>query len=140
LIFFLGLYPILFIVSFLSYSSFFVKPLFFSPNLGAVILSMGFISSLFCVALGLAICTDQLNIVKGKSGGFLDPEALLYPIGFALFTAAIVTSTMKVSRAKGIEWKGQKFPQKVLYKRLTGSTGDFFRRLYSSEKDPQGKS
>src|SRR5579871_5431533 len=100
LMFFLGLYPILYILSFLSYSSFFVTPLFFSPNLGAWILSIGFISSLLCVALGLAICTNQLNILKGKSGGgFVDPQALLYPIGFALFTAAIVTSTMKVSRA-----------------------------------------
>ena len=108
LVFFLGLYPIVFIVGYASYSIF-VRNFMVGSNLVSLPLNAGFVASLMCVLFSLSMQAKELHITKAKKIG-LTP--FLYPIGFCLFISAIVTSTLKVSGSKSIEWKGQKFEQK----------------------------
>jgi chlorobactene glucosyltransferase len=110
-VFFLGLYPITFIIGFVGYSAF-VRNLFLGSTIGSLILNVGLVACVLSVLLCLAVQANELHLVKGKQEIRFAP--LLYPIGFCFFMSAIVSSTIKVSRSRGIEWKGQKFEQRTL--------------------------
>jgi chlorobactene glucosyltransferase len=109
LIFLLGLYPIVFVIGFAIYSSL-VSYLFLASNLSSLILNAGLTASLLSILFAISLHANELRIVKGKRSISFAP--LFYPLGFFLFMSAIITSTIKVSRSKGIEWKGQKFEQR----------------------------
>jgi chlorobactene glucosyltransferase len=111
LMFILGLYPIGFIIGFLSYL---LSGPFLSTTNVSIILNVGLVASILSIILAIFLDTNELSILKRKKNVGLAP--LLYPLGFFLFISAIVTSTFKVSRSKGIEWKGQKFEQKLILK------------------------
>ena len=111
LIFILGLYPIAFILGIGIYSAF-ASNLLIGSNLVSLILDGGVTASILSIIFAISLDANELRIVKGKRNLGLAP--LLYPLGFFLFMSAIITSTIKVSRSKGIEWKGQKFEQRLL--------------------------
>lgn len=112
LIFFLGLYPILFILGFVFYSVFFHN-IFLANNLNFFVLNAGLAASIIGVLCSLSISANELNLVLGERRriGF---APLLFPLGYLLFLSAIITSTFKVSSKKGLEWKGQKFNQELV--------------------------
>jgi len=111
LVFFLGLFPILFALGFAFYSML-IKNLFLGNNLDSFILNIGLFASIIGVLCSLSISGNELKslVRKGKIG-FMP---VLYPLGYLLFTSAIITSTLKVSRKKGLEWKGQTFNQEII--------------------------
>ena len=111
LLFILGLYPIAFILGIGIYSTF-ASNLLIGSNLVSLILNGGLTASILSITFAISLDANELHIVKGKRNVGLAP--LLYPLGFFLFMSAIITSTIKVSRSKGIEWKGQKFEQRLL--------------------------
>jgi chlorobactene glucosyltransferase len=111
LLFILGLYPIAFILGIGIYSTF-ANNLLIGSNLVSLILNGGLTASILSIIFAISLDANELRIVKGKRNVGLAP--LLYPLGFFLFMSAIITSTIKVSRSKGIEWKGQKFEQRLL--------------------------
>jgi chlorobactene glucosyltransferase len=115
LMFILGLYPIAFVLGFAIYSSL-AGNHFLGSSILSIVLDGGLIASMLSIILAISLDANELQILlkrKRNNGFFL----LLYPLGFFLFMSAIVTSTMKVSKSKGIEWKGQKFEQKLVLKR-----------------------
>jgi chlorobactene glucosyltransferase len=113
LMFILGLYPIAFIIGFGMYL-FLLHNFLFAPTIIAMILDIGLFASILSIVLAILLDANEIRILKRKRK--IDFAPLLYPLGFFLFISAIITSTMKVSRAKGIEWKGQKFEQKLVLK------------------------
>ncbi|MHB1907395.1 MAG: glycosyltransferase family 2 protein [Nitrososphaerales archaeon] len=98
LLFFLGLYPLIFIAfSILFQSSFDSLTQYFS-----------FIASLLSVLFAILISANELYRATGKK---LTYQSLLYPLGFVLFVSAIVTTAIKVRRSQGFYWKGEKYIQ-----------------------------
>ncbi|MHB2036730.1 MAG: glycosyltransferase family 2 protein, partial [Nitrososphaerales archaeon] len=95
LLFFLILYPILFVAIYVS-----LQPT--SP-----LLMTGFIASILNIATFLVLAEFEMNTISGKFG----LSALLYPVGSILFISAIVSTSIKVSRKTGIKWKGQEYVQ-----------------------------
>ncbi len=106
-LFFLGLYPIAFILGYFT-------AYFLGGNdlitLSSNILSLGLSASILSVLLALLIAANELRSVSGKVRLY----PLLYPIGFALFICAIITSSRKVSSAGGFVWKGERYEQKLV--------------------------
>ena len=101
LLFFVGLYPMIF---FLGFAVALIEGL----RLGLV-LWIGFVASVLGVALFILLSSMELNMIREKVG--LAP--LLYPLGVAFFLSAIITTSIKVSTGKGIGWKGAKYQQQV---------------------------
>ena len=98
LLFFLGLYPLIFIAfSILFQSSFDSLTQYFS-----------FIASLLSVLFAILISANELYRATGKK---LTYQSLLYPLGFVLFVSAIVTTAIKVRSSQGFYWKGEKYIQ-----------------------------
>ena len=95
LLFFLILYPILFVAIYVS-----LQPA--SPLLLA-----GFVASILNIATFFALAAFETNTISGKFG----LSALLYPVGGILFISAIVSTSIKVSHKTGIKWKGQEYVQ-----------------------------
>jgi len=104
LLFFTGIYPIIFFVGggiaflFLRVNA---------PILGEAALEIGLIASLFAISSILVIAASELRRVVGRVSAL----PLLYPIGILIFISAIVTTSIKVSRGRGIEWKGAHYSQ-----------------------------
>jgi len=99
-VFFVALYPLLFILFGLIFDYHLV--------LTSLVFQIGFIASVLDVVFVLLIVSNELKKVVGQIG--LLP--LLYPLGIVLFISAIVTTSIKVSRGDAaIEWKGVKYSQ-----------------------------
>ena len=93
LIFFLTLYPILFVA---IYS-------LFHPT--SIILFVGCIVCLLNILSFLALAGFETNGISGKFG----LSMFLYPIGSFLFISAIISTSIKISRRAAIKWKGQDY-------------------------------
>ena len=100
LLFFLAIYPILFAVFVVL------------TSLDNSVLIVGFFASLLNISIFLAIFASETRLVAGKVG-FIP---LLYPLGVLIFISAIVTTSVKVSRGRGIEWKGDSYTQSIASK------------------------
>jgi chlorobactene glucosyltransferase len=108
LVFFVGLYPIVFALGFVSYASF-IPHLFLGNSLNSFILNVGLFASVIGIICSLSISANELKLLAPKRKTRF--AVVLYPLGYFLFASAIITSTLKVSRNKGLEWKGQMFNQ-----------------------------
>ena len=97
LIFFITLYPILFAVIYAI-----VRP-------SGQILAFGCIVSLVCIGIFFVLAELETKTISGK----FRLSAFLYPLGSILFISAIVSTWIKVSRRKGIKWKGQEYVQSM---------------------------
>ncbi len=93
LIFFLTLYPILFVVIYAT-----LHPTSF-------VLFVGYIASLLNIVSFLALAGFETKSISGKFG----LSAFLYPLGSFLFISAIVSTSVKISRHGAIKWKGQDY-------------------------------
>jgi chlorobactene glucosyltransferase len=101
LMFFLGLYPIAFIIAFLlehPYTSVPWTPVF-------IFLLSGFIASVLSVIFVLLVVSFELWQITGSIG----PYPFLYPIGFLLYISAILTTSKKVFTSKPLTWKGTSY-------------------------------
>lgn len=96
LLFFLVVYPVIYLVAVLALHSF---STFFTVGLVAALLDVGAFASLAAL---------ETKTMTGKGGG---PGALLYFLGALIFIAAIVTTSVKVTRGNKIYWKGQGYEQ-----------------------------
>ncbi len=108
LVFFVGLYPIVYALGFVFYSSF-IPNVFLGNNLNSFIFNIGLFASTIGIICSLSMSANELKLLSPRRK--TRSAAILFPLGYLLFTSAIVTSTLKVSRRKGLEWKGQKFNQ-----------------------------
>jgi chlorobactene glucosyltransferase len=97
LLFFLIVYPVIFIVAILLLK-------IFSP-----IFLLGLIVSVSDVVVVLLLTARELQADSGKAG----PAIVLCFLGALLFIAAIVTTSVKVARGKDLFWKGQGYKQAV---------------------------
>jgi chlorobactene glucosyltransferase len=89
IIFFLSLYPILFVA------------FYFAVHSTALTLSVGLVLSLLGIASFLILAAFETFEICGRT----TISGLLYPIGCSFFIAAIVSTTIKVSRQREIKWK-----------------------------------
>lgn len=98
LLFFLGIFPLIVVVSYLAFMS------------GYSLTSLEGISFLACLVsiAGLVLTFGkELRSVSGRVG----PYPVFYPVGCALFILAIVTSSIKARGRGAFEWKGTKYNQ-----------------------------
>jgi chlorobactene glucosyltransferase len=95
LLFFLIIYPVLFILSSLLLRAF------------SEIFLLGLVASILNVILFLSLTAREMHAVSGRAG----PEIFLYFVGGLIFIAAIVTTSIKVTRGKDLYWKGQGYKQ-----------------------------
>jgi chlorobactene glucosyltransferase len=102
LLFFVAVYPLLFILG-PAVLTLLDSDLLFT----SLLVQIGFVASVLNVLFILVIVSVELRKVVGRVG--LLP--FLYPLGIVLFTSAIVTTSIKISRGKGIEWKGTRYVQ-----------------------------
>ena len=95
LLFFLALYPILFVIGFAlnPQSEYFT----------------GAIASVLNIIFFLSIFATESRLVAKKAG----LRVLLYPLGVLIFMSAIFTTSLKVRNGKGIDWKGRSYQQIV---------------------------
>jgi hypothetical protein len=115
LVFYVGLYPLLFAVGFAFYSVF-VSEVFLGSSPNFFTLSIGFIVSIMGVLSSVSISANELKLLLGRRQKIgLTP--LLYPLGYLLFTNAVITTTLKVTQSKGLQWKGQKFNEDLVIKK-----------------------
>lgn len=96
-LFFLGVYPFIFIIFF--YSSAFQS-----------VLGLGLLASLLNVLFSILIYVNELHLVSGRRVSY---QALLYPLGYFLFMSAVITTAFKVKRSKSFIWKGENYPSRV---------------------------
>lgn len=89
LLFFLLLYPILFVLAYLA-----------TPHAGAI-LFVGFLGGLLSILNFLALTEFETH----NFGGRIGLSALLYPVGSIFFMAAIVSTSIKLHRKGEIRWK-----------------------------------
>jgi len=95
LLFFLIIYPITFILVFVIGHNF------------NEILVVGAFASILNFFVFASLTAFEMKMVTGK----FDASILFYPVGGIIFIAAIVTTTLKVARGRGIYWKGQGYSQ-----------------------------
>jgi chlorobactene glucosyltransferase len=100
LIFFLGLYPIVFVIA--SVYLLATTPLSLGPLL---VLSIGFAASIADVAMILTVASFELRNLTGR----ISIYPLVYPLGFFLYMCAIITTARKVFSSKSLAWKGEKY-------------------------------
>jgi glycosyltransferase involved in cell wall biosynthesis len=93
LIFFITLYPILFIVIYAA-----IHPSSYMLLAGCVLCILNIVTS-------LALTSFEINNIGEES----PLSALLYPLGSYLFISAIVSTSIKISRHAAINWKGQDY-------------------------------
>ena len=93
LIFFIAVYPLLFIIVFLISL----------PQ--SSILLLGFLGSLANVATMLALAGLETRSITGKIG----ISTALYPLGCTVFILAIVSTSIKLTRGRTIRWKEQNY-------------------------------
>ncbi len=98
LIFFITLYPILFVIIYAI----------FHPS--SQILAAGCLASLVGIGIFFTLAALETNTISGK----FRLSALLYPLGSIFFISAIISTSIKVSRRRGINWKGQEYVQPML--------------------------
>ena len=98
LLFFVGLYPLIFSVACIV--------LLLSGDLGPI-LSTGLVAGLLGILSFLLISYGELRLIRESVG--LAP--LLYPIGVAFFVSAVVSTSIKVTYGRKIGWKGEKYAQ-----------------------------
>jgi len=91
LLFFLMIYPIIFLLAFVN-----------SQNFDEIVL-VGAVASILNILVFVSLGGLEMKTITGK----IDPSILIYPLGGIIFIAAIVATTFKVMRGKGIYWKGQ---------------------------------
>jgi glycosyltransferase involved in cell wall biosynthesis len=96
LVFFVVLYPILFVIICVTLQL--NSPLF-----------LGLVGSLLNIATLLVLAGFEASTITGKFG----ISGFLYPLGCVLFISAIVSTSIKVSRSKAIKWKGQDYLQSL---------------------------
>jgi hypothetical protein len=65
----------------------------------------GFIASLISVIVGLGLSAFELR--DASKSVALYP--LLYPVGFAMFMSAVITTAWKLYFLKPLVWKGQEY-------------------------------
>ncbi|MHB8567605.1 MAG: glycosyltransferase family 2 protein [Nitrososphaerales archaeon] len=92
LLFFIAIFPILLILGSLA-----LRP--------TIYLEIGVAASVLNIVIFLIICATEVKLVTNRVG--LLP--FLYPLGMLIFISAIITTSIKVSRGKGIEWKGRSY-------------------------------
>jgi len=98
LLFFLIVYPVVFVLGDLaarSFSAFFSAGLFFSA---------------LNILLFLAITSREIKAISGRAG----PEIFLYLLGGLIFITAIITTSFKVATGKDLYWKGQGYRQNLV--------------------------
>ena len=95
LLFFLIIYPVLFIIADVLSRSFSEV---FLTSTGASVLN---------VMILLALTSSQSKLISGKAG----PAILLYFFGGLIFICAIVTTSLKVATGGDLYWKGQGYRQ-----------------------------
>lgn len=95
LIFFVALYPIIFVIFYVTIHQ---------PS---STLFLGFLASGFSIVTLLALAGFETNAITGKFGF----STFLYPVGSLLFITAIASTSIKVSRRMTIKWKGQDYVQ-----------------------------
>jgi len=91
LLFFLIIYPIIFLLTFVA-----------SLNFNEILV-VGAAASLLNIVVFLSLAAFEMKMVTGK----IDPSILIYFLGGIIFIVAIITTSFKVSLGKGIYWKGQ---------------------------------
>jgi chlorobactene glucosyltransferase len=89
IVFFLSLYPILFVA------------VYFAAHSTALVLSAGLIFSLLSILSFLILAAIETFEISGR----ITISGLLYPVGCSFFIAAILSTTIKVSRQREIKWK-----------------------------------
>ena len=95
LLFFLIVYPVLFVLSSLLLRAF------------SEVFLLGLIASVLNIILFLSLTAREMHAISGKAG----PEIFLYFVGGLIFIIAIVTTSIKVTRGKDLYWKGQAYKQ-----------------------------
>ncbi len=95
LLFFLIIYPIIFLLAFLA-----------SRNFNEILV-LGAIASLLNVIVFMSLGAFEMKTVTGKIG----PSIFIYFLGGIIFITAIITTSFKVALGKGIYWKGQGYNQ-----------------------------
>jgi chlorobactene glucosyltransferase len=95
LLFFLIIYPVLYVVTAVATRSF------------SEILLAGFTASALNILLFLALTNRELKAISGKAG----PEIILYFLGGIIFIIAIITTSFKVATNRDLYWKGQGYRQ-----------------------------
>jgi glycosyltransferase involved in cell wall biosynthesis len=95
LLFFLIIYPIIFLVAFVA-----------SLNFNEILV-VGAAASLLNIVIFIGLAAFEMKMVSGK----IDPSILLYFLGGIIFIIAIITTSFKVAFGKGIYWKGQVYNQ-----------------------------
>ncbi len=94
LLFFITLYPIIFVIVYAAIRT-------------SNALLIGFIASVLSILIFLILDGFETKTISGK----ISLSACLYPIGSIFFIAAIVSTSIKVSRGSKIMWKGQGYVQ-----------------------------
>ena len=87
-----------------------IYPLFFLAGFvlarpAGQLLFLGAIASVLNVVVFLILGLYELKSVTGKIGA--DP--ILYPLGGLVFISAVLSTTLKLTSNKGLEWKGQAY-------------------------------
>ncbi len=97
LLFFLIIYPVIFILSVTLFHAF------------STTFLVGTVACVLNVLVFLSLSANELYGISGKRG----PGILLYVLGGIIFIVAIVTTSIKVAKGKNLYWKGQGYKQAV---------------------------
>ena len=95
LLFFLTLYPILYVISYAL-----LLP-------AGVVVFVGFVASILNILTFLLLAEFETVTISGSMG----LSAFLYPIGSAFFITAIISASIKVSRGEELKWKDSGYIQ-----------------------------
>ncbi len=95
LLFFLIVYPVLYLIAVVATRSF------------SDIFLAGLVVTALNILLFLALTSRELRAISGKAG----PEILLYFLGGLIFITAIITTSFKVATGRDLYWKGQGYRQ-----------------------------
>jgi chlorobactene glucosyltransferase len=99
LLFFVGLYPLGFVLAY-------VAAYFLGMHLG-ITLTIGLSASLLDIGALLTLTSLELRMI----GANLAATPFLYPLGMAVFIAAIITTSVKVTTGRAITWKDRGYVQ-----------------------------
>ncbi len=94
-VFFIALYPILLVSAYLV------------MGLATPTLTVGFFGALLGIITFLALESFETHLISGR----ITISGLLYPVGCSFFIAAIVSTSIKVSRRREIKWKDSGYVQ-----------------------------
>ena len=105
LLFMVVLYPLIFAIS----SALSISLISGFSAMTMLAIEVGFFSSLVAIIAMLVTISAELKLVANKISWY----PLLYPVGCVIFILAIISTTFKMKRGQGIEWKGQAYSQKI---------------------------